>query len=370
MSAARHNRLIALAAGGTGGHMFPAQALAEEMRRRGWRILLFTDERGLRYGDDIKPDILVTLKAANPNASGLMAKIRAGFSLLGSIWQARNEIKRHQPDIVVGFGGYPSAPSMLASRMSGIPYGVHEQNAVLGRVNRLVAANANFVAHAFPHLEKLPARVQGDIIQTGNPVRDAMARLSHSAYKPLTTDGPIQLLIFGGSQGARIISKTVTAAITQLDKDQILPRLRIVQQARQEDLDEVQQAYRDNSIKAEVAPFFTDLPQKLQQAHLAICRSGASSVTELALVGRPSILIPLAIAMDNHQMGNAKVLADREAAIIVTEQECSQEKMRDLLTELLCAPDRVNQMAAKAYGAVKENAVTRLADIVETHAAG
>lgn len=361
-------KLIALAAGGTGGHMFPAQALAEEMRRRGWDLLLFTDERGMRYGENIRPEHQVMLKASNPAASGPAAKVQAGVALLGGILQARKAISDYRPSMVVGFGGYPSAPAMIAARMKKTPYGVHEQNAVLGRVNRLVAKDADFVAHAFPRLDRLPEGCRGEVVETGNPVRDVIREVAGAAFVPPAGFSEISLFIFGGSQGARIISQNVPTAVCQLGDD-LKKRLKVVQQAREEDVDAVRSAYQEAGIAAEVAPFFGDMPERLKRAHLVVCRAGASSVTELALVGRPSILIPLAIAMDDHQTGNASVLKDREAAIIVPETALTPDHMSSLLHDLLTSPARLAQMAENARQVAPEGAVAKVAEMVERFAA-
>ncbi|GGC99854.1 undecaprenyldiphospho-muramoylpentapeptide beta-N-acetylglucosaminyltransferase [Aquisalinus flavus] len=353
--------LIALAAGGTGGHMFPAEALAEEMKRRGWRVLLFTDDRGMRFGDSFPADEIVTLQAANPNVPGARAKVGAAFAMTGGIITALQAYRRHKPSIAVGFGGYPSAPAMAGARIMKVPYGVHEQNAVIGRVNRLVAPQARFVAHAFPMLERLPARVRGEVIETGNPVRDAIRAVAGSPY-PDASDR-LNLLVFGGSQGASLFSRIVPDALAALPAE-LRQRISVTQQVRDEEKDQVAATYQGAGIEADLAPFFKDIPARLTAAHLVIARAGASSVTELATVGRPSILVPLGIAMDDHQTGNASVLVAAGGADMIPERQFDANVLSARLGELLTDPGRLAQMAAAASTIAPDQAVSRLADIV------
>ena len=353
---------VALAAGGTGGHMFPAESLAQEMKRRGWRVVLFTDDRGMRFGETFPADEIVTLKAANPNVSGVGAKAGAALSMAGGLATAAIGMRRNKPAIVVGFGGYPSAPAMVAARAMGIPYGVHEQNAVLGRVNRLVAPSAAFVAHAFPTLSRLPARVKGEVVETGNPVRDAIRAVAGSPYPDPA--GPLLLLVFGGSQGASLFSRVVPEALAMLPAE-LRQRLSVVQQVRGTEKEEVGAIYKQAGIACDLAPFFKDIPQRLAAAHLVIARAGASSVTELATVGRPSVLVPLGIAMDDHQTGNAKVLVKAGAAELIPEPQFSAERLSTTLDALLTDASRLSQMAASALTRAPQGAVTRLADLTE-----
>lgn len=353
---------IALAAGGTGGHMFPAESLAEEMQRRGWKVLLFTDERGMRYGESFPADEIVTLDAANPNVSGIKAKAGAAVTMAQGLFTAAGAFRRHRPNIAVGFGGYPSAPAMLAARTLGVPYGVHEQNAVLGRVNRLVAPSAAFVAHAFPVLERLPAKVKGEVAETGNPVRDAIRAVEDSTYPD--PSGRLTLLVFGGSQGASLFSRVVPPALAALPEE-LRARLHVIQQVRDEELEQVEQTYSAAGIGCDLAPFFRDIPDRLVSAHLVIARAGASSVTELATVGRPSVLVPLGIAMDDHQTGNARVLVEAGAAELIPEPQFDATTLTDSLGALLTDAPRLSQMAASAATKAPHGAVTRLADLAE-----
>ncbi len=351
---------IALAAGGTGGHLFPAEALAQELKRRGRRILLVTDARGARYAKDFPADERFEISAATPSIGGPIAKGAAAVSIAVGLFTSLREFKKRKPAAAVGFGGYPSLPAMKAAALMNIPYGVHEQNGVLGRANRMLVKGASFTAHAFPVLDKLPNGVS--TIEVGNPVRDAVAALEGAAYPSM--EGDINLLIFGGSQGASIFSEAPVRAIAALPET-LRVRIAVTHQARESDMDAVKAGYASASVRADVAPFFSDLPQRMAAAHLVISRAGASTVTELSAIGRPSILVPLAIAMDDHQTGNARTLKDKKAAVILPENEFNQYELAAPLEALLSNPGRLTAMAEAAKGAVKSGAAARLADLVE-----
>ena len=350
---------LALAAGGTGGHMFPAQSLAEEARRRGWRTVLLTDARGLRYADGFPADEVVELSAANPNVSGLGARLATARAMSAGLRQAHAALKRHRAGLVVGFGGYPSAPGVLAARLSGVPYALHEQNAVLGRVNRRAAPGAVLVAHGFERLDRFE-RTRGRRVQTGNPVRDAVLA-ARRAYRA-DPDGRLRVLIFGGSQGASLFSRVLPAALARLPEG-LRERLVVTQQVRDEEATEVADTYGRARITAHTAPFFADLPGRMAASHLVVARAGASTVTELSVLGRPSLLVPLAIAMDDHQRTNAEVLSEAGAARVLLEGELTEERAAGALGELLGAPDRLAVMARAAEGRVPEGAAARLAEL-------
>ncbi len=351
---------IALAAGGTGGHLFPAEALAQELKRRGHRVLLVTDARGSRYAQNFPADERFEISAATPSIGGPVAKAAAAVSIAAGLFTSLREFRKRKPAAAVGFGGYPSLPAMKAAEFMHIPYGVHEQNGVLGRANRLLVKKAAFTAHAFPVLEKLPAGVS--TVEVGNPVRDAVNAVADMPYPHF--DGGIGLVIFGGSQGASIFSEAPVKAIAQLPQE-LRKRLWVTHQAREKEVNDVKAAYDAAGVRSDVAPFFTDLPQRMATAHLVISRAGASTVTELAAIGRPSILVPLAIAMDDHQTGNARALKDKNAAVILPENAFNQYELAAPLEALLTNPERLKSMAANAKGAVKSGAASRLADLVE-----
>lgn len=357
-------RPIALAAGGTGGHLFPAEALAQELKRRGRPVLLVTDARGARYAENFPADERFEISAASPSIGGPVAKGFAALSILGGLIAARREFGKRRPAAAIGFGGYPSLPAMAAAALAGVPYGVHEQNGVLGRANRLLVGRARFVAHAFPVLEKISEKARAKTCEVGNPVRDAVTALEGAAYLLPAPDGPFNLLIFGGSQGASIFSHAPAKAIAALP-DALRRRLSVVHQVRENDLADIRRLYQEAGVIHKAAPFFPDLPQRMADAHLVVARAGASTVTELSVIGRPSILVPLAIAMDDHQTGNARVLSEAGAAIVLPEKTFTGEGLRAVLAPLLTAPDRLAQMAAAARGRVKRGAAATLADLVE-----
>jgi UDP-N-acetylglucosamine--N-acetylmuramyl-(pentapeptide) pyrophosphoryl-undecaprenol N-acetylglucosamine transferase len=365
VSGAGDNRPIALAAGGTGGHMFPAEALAQELKRRGRQVLLVSDARGARYAEGFPADEKFQISAATASAGGLAAKGLAAISVAQGIVTALGKFRKLKPAAAIGFGGYPSFPAMKAASLSGIPYGVHEQNGVLGRANRMLVRRAAFTAHAFPVLEKAPAGIHA--VEVGNPVRDAVAALSDAAFAPIN-DGDINLLIFGGSQGASLFSIAPVKAMAGLAED-MRRRLVVVHQVREDDIEEVRAGYAAAGVRAEIAPFFIDLPARMAAAHLIVSRAGASTVTELSAIGRGAILVPLAIAMDDHQSGNAEVLArdisGASAAIVLPESEFNEISLRQALEGLFVEPARLQLMAEAAKGRVRSGAAAALADLVE-----
>ncbi len=365
MSADDDTRPIVLAAGGTGGHMFPAEALAQELKRRGRRLLLVTDARGARYAEGFPADETFLISAATVSVGGLAAKGLAAASVAQGIFTALGKFRKLRPAAAIGFGGYPSFPAMKAASLSGIAYGVHEQNGVLGRANRMLVKGAAFVAHAFPVLEKLPAGIHA--VEVGNPVRDAVTALGDAAFSPIN-DGDINLLIFGGSQGASIFSTTPVKAMAGLPEG-MRRRLVVVHQAREDDIEQVKAGYAAAGVRAEIAPFFAGLPARMAAAHLIISRAGASTVTELSAIGRGAILVPLAIAMDDHQSGNAGVLArdlsGASAAIVLPESGFNEISLREALEGLLAEPARLQLMAKAAKGRVRSGAAAALADLVE-----
>lgn len=359
------SRIIGIAAGGTGGHMFPAQALAEEMKQRGWRVILFTDERGMRYGEKFPADEVVRLAAATPSAAGVMAKLCAVMTIISSMMKVRKKFKQAKPAIIVGFGGYPSVPTMLAARFSAIPYGLHEQNAILGRANRLLAGGAQFIAHAFSRLERL-GRTKAQILETGNPVRQAIKSKTASAFEEPKADQPYHLLVFGGSQGAALFSRIVPEALSLLP-DSLRLRIRLVQQVRSDEEADVRAALDGAGVSYELAPFFADMPDRLAWAHLVIARAGASTVTEIATIGRSSILVPLGIAMDDHQTVNAEVLVEAEGAVLVQEGNFTAQNLAQEITQIIATPGRLTDMASRAQAQASDGPTVKLADLVETH---
>jgi UDP-N-acetylglucosamine--N-acetylmuramyl-(pentapeptide) pyrophosphoryl-undecaprenol N-acetylglucosamine transferase len=355
-------RLAVLAAGGTGGHLFPAQALAEELNRRGWRVVLATDERGDKYAHDFPAEHRIPLSAATFKKGDLIGAVGAGLNIVQGVMQARTAFKVLDPAIVVGFGGYPSLPALLAAVTNKRPTIIHEQNAVLGRVNRFLADKVDVVACAFPTLEKAKPRVRARAQVVGNPVRPEIRALYDVPYEPPT--GEIRILVTGGSQGAKLLSELTPLAVANLP-DSLRSQLSVQQQTRRENLEEAIKTYKNAVVPAEIAPFFRDMAGRLGRAHLVIGRAGASTCCELAVAGRPSILVPLKIAMDDHQTYNAKLLADAGGAEVAAEDVLTLEVFTRALTKLLSDPQRLARMAEAARSVAVPDAAERLADLVE-----
>jgi len=355
-------RLAVVAAGGTGGHMFPAQALAEVLSSRGWRIALATDDRGAQYASNFPSERRIPLAAATYKSGDLVGMARAGVHIWSGVRQAKAAFSRVHPAVVVGFGGYPSLPALLSALQMRLPTVIHEQNAVLGRVNRFLAPRVRCVACAFPTLEKAKPEVKARAVVVGNPVRPEIQALAGEPYSGPTDR--INLLITGGSQGARLLSDLLPVAIAELPED-LRTRLKVQQQTRAESMENARAVYQDALVDAEIAPFFRDMAGRLGAAHLVIGRAGASTVSEIAVAGKPSILVPLKIAMDDHQRFNAKLLADVGAAEVASEDVLTVDVMAKALYTLLSAPDRLTRMAAAARSVAKPRAAEALADMVE-----
>ena len=355
-------RTVVIAAGGTGGHLFPAQALSVALAARGWRIVLATDTRGGAHAASFPAQRVVTLPAATIGRRDPVSLVRAGLTILAGVMAGRAALGEEEPAVVVGFGGYPSLPALLAAVSLGRRTVIHEQNAVFGRANRLLAPLVTQVACAFPVLANAPRRVQASKVVTGNPVRPEIAALSGLGYHPPQDE--IRLLITGGSQGARLLSELMPRALAALP-DRLRARLKVEQQTRPESLESAQQVYADARIAAEVAPFFDNMAARLSRAHLVIGRAGASTVTELAVAGRPAVLAPLAIALDNDQGRNAAILEAAGGAVAVREADLTAPMMTALIQSLLDDPPRLGRMAAASARLGRPDAAERLADLVE-----
>lgn len=360
---------IVLAAGGTGGHVFPAQALAEELLSRGRRVDVISDGRGARFEGAAGRVHWHRISAATLTGGGPVAKGVAVLRILTGVVQAIRLLRRLAPAGVIGFGGYPSLPTMLAAWLLKQPRAIHEQNAVLGRVNRLLAGKVDAIATSFAELKFVPPMARDSIVFTGNPVRADIVALHGRPYPQPTANSAISLLIFGGSQGARILSDVVPAALTALPED-ARRRLRVVQQCRSEDLDSVRAAYRDAGIEAEVESFFTDMPARLSDSQIIISRAGAGTVGELSVAGRPAILVPYAHASDDHQTANAEMLVKAGGAWTIPQSAFTPERLGGLLAELLDDPRRLADAAAAAASTARPDAAKRLADLAERLAGG
>jgi UDP-N-acetylglucosamine--N-acetylmuramyl-(pentapeptide) pyrophosphoryl-undecaprenol N-acetylglucosamine transferase len=358
----RGARPVLVAAGGTGGHLFPAEALAAALARRGVGVQLATDTRAARYGEAFPASAVHVIPSATVRGRDPLSLVRTAGLLGYGSWTAWRLLGRLQPAVVVGFGGYPTVPPLLAASLRGIPTLIHEQNGVIGRANRLLAARVTAIATGFPGVAKDP-KLAAKATHTGNPVRPTVIAAARTAYPPLNADSPIRLLVFGGSQGARVMSEIVPPAIERLPMD-LLKRLHITQQARAEDLANVQEIYARLQVAADVASFFGDLPARMAASHLIVSRAGASTVAELAAIGRPAILVPLPHALDQDQLANAGMLEKAGGAIRLHQNEFTPERLAAEITELAASPARLAAMvqAAKSIGAV--DAADRLADLV------
>ena len=354
--------LLLIAAGGTGGHMFPAQALAEAMVRRGWRVKLSTDARGARYAGGFPHVVTVEqLSSATFARGGVLARALVPLRIAGGVIAAVAGMRSDRPAVVVGFGGYPSIPALTAAVILRRPRMIHEQNGVLGRVNALFARRVAVVAcGTWPTV--LPEGVVGQ--HTGNPVRAAVLARAGAGYIP-PGDYPLSLVVIGGSQGARVLSDVVPAAVALLPAA-LRAHMRVAQQARSEDLARVTAAYAEAGIDAEVQPFFTDIPRRLSEAQLVISRAGASSLADISVIGRPAILIPYPAATADHQSANARGLVAAEAAILIPEAALDPATLARHMTAVLANPEAAARMAANALAVARPDATERLVALVES----
>lgn len=352
--------LVVLAAGGTGGHLFPAEALSHALHGRGVRVALITDTRAAEYAGSFPAESVHAVPAATPSGGSPIKMAKAAFTLLRGAFAARRAIKELKPAIVIGFGGYPTVPPVFAAALMGVPTMVHEQNAVIGRANRFLAGRVRAIATGFAEVGGLSETQAAKCIQVGNPVRPAVIE----AVRPYpAVDGKLNLLVFGGSQGARVMADIVPPAIQLLSAEE-RGRLSIVQQARAEDDERVRKIYTSLGLKFEIAPFFKDLPERMAAAHLVIARSGASTVAELSVIGRPALLVPLPGSLDQDQAANAAVLAKAGGAMMMLQSDFSPRRLAAELSVLLAVPSRLTAMAANAKSAGIPDAADRLARLV------
>jgi len=352
---------VILSAGGTGGHLFPAEALAHVLSARGVPVELVTDERALRYGGAFPARAMHMIRAGTPRGGSLLARAGAITRLgLGTL-EAFALLRRLRPCVVIGFGGYPTVPPLLAASLLGIPTVLHEANGVMGKANRFLAGRVDKIAAGFP-LACVAPSWQEKITVTGNPMRPNVLEAAKLPY-PDFIDGKLRLLVTGGSQGARVMADIVPDAIAALPDD-LRARVDLVQQTRQEDLARVEAIYRSAGVKAEIAPFFADLPARIASAHLVIARSGASTVSELAVIGRPAMLVPLPHSLDQDQAANAALLEKTGAAEVVRQENFTPRFLSERLAELIAAPQPLIARAQAARQAGVADASERLADLV------
>jgi UDP-N-acetylglucosamine--N-acetylmuramyl-(pentapeptide) pyrophosphoryl-undecaprenol N-acetylglucosamine transferase len=352
-----------LAAGGTGGHMIPAHALAVELKSRGHGVALITDERGARF-PGLFEGLPVHILPAGRLGGGPIGWLKA----LGSVVRGRGEAKRlykeHRPNAVIGFGGYPAFPSLLAASSMRIPTVLHEQNAVMGRVNRLLAGDAVAIGTAYDQIDRLKPRYNAKTVLVGNPVRESIARLGELPFPPFDEVAPLKMLVTGGSQGATILSQIVPEGLGMLEPS-LRRRLQVVQQCRPDDIERVRKQYADLGIPAEVMTYIEDMDAKLGDAHLVIGRAGASTIAELTAAGRPAILVPFAAATDDHQTANAREMVKAGGARAIAQANFTPDVLARQIEALAMDPVALNNAAGRALSVGRPHAARDLADLVE-----
>ncbi len=358
---------IFLAAGGTGGHLFPAEALGHELQSRGYSVHLVTDSRAERFAGTFPANEVHVVPSATFGSKNPVGLLMTGWKLWSGLRTARRLIARLKPIAVVGFGGYPTVPPLLASTSMGVPSIIHEQNAVMGRANKALAGRVQAIAGGF--LPESSGTHAGKTVITGNPVRPDVLEAAKTIYRPSTGSQEFRLLVFGGSQGAQFFSKAVPAAVALLEPAD-RARLNVTQQARTDDSETVTEAYRTMGVPAEVSPFFGDMAERLAAAHLVICRSGASTVSELAVIGRPSLLVPYPHALDHDQAANAAALVNKGGAEVTAQSELSPERLAQLISAAMKEPERLQAMATAAKQTGRPDAAALLADLVVSISAG
>jgi len=362
MTEDRRQRIV-LTTGGTGGHMFPAQALARTLIARGHRVVLITDQRGAGFGPNLPQVQTHRIAAAAVTGGGLTRKLRGLLNVGLGYLQARRLLKTLEPDAVVGFGGYAAVPATLAGAHLGRRVVLHEPNAVMGRANRLLAAKAKIIATAFEQVHGMSPGPETRVVVTGNPVRAGIAALGCRPFPVPGENDRLRLLVTGGSQGARAFNDLVPAALCRLS-DALRSRLQVSQQVPGGEQEQVAARYKDCGVEAELAPFFEDMPERLAAAHLVICRSGASTAAELTIAGRPAILVPFPFAADDHQTANAQALAEAGAGWLMPQSALTAETLAERLTALLSTPALLAKAAGCARMIAQEDAAERLADLV------
>ena len=354
--------LVLLAAGGTGGHIFPAEALASELKNRGFRLGLVTDRRGSAFKGTLGEIETHRILAGGIAGKSIPAKILSMAELAIGTVQALFLLKRIKPACVIGFGGYASLPTMMAASLNGIASAIHEQNALLGRANRLLATRVKKIATSFADMRGLPEGTEEKVVLTGMPVRAAIAEKRGSTYPDIEGGGDLNILVLGGSQGATVLSEVVPAALERLER-KIRDRIHVTQQCREEDLAAVGRNYKANNIKATLATFISDVPERLADAHVVIIRSGASTVAEVLTVGRPSIMVPYPYAADDHQTFNARAVDSAGAGWIMPQDSFSAENLAARLDSLLGLPAVLKKAAASAHQQGRSDAAKMLADV-------
>ena len=352
-----------LAAGGTGGHMVPAHALAAELTARGHGVLVITDARGAKI-PGLFEKMPVHVLPAGRLGGGPLSWFRAGLSVMAGRREAKSIYRDHRPDAVVGFGGYPAFPALLAASSMGIPSVLHEQNAVLGRVNRLLAGRATAIGTAYRQIDRLKPAYEEKVALVGNPVRAEIARIGEMPFPPFDETAPLKILVTGGSQGASILGQVVPSGLGMLQPS-LRYRLQVVQQCRPEDIEEIRARYSELAIPAELMTYILDMPEKLADAHLVIGRAGASTIAELTVAGRPAILIPFAAATDDHQTANAREMTQAGGARTIAQHEFEPEALARQIEAIAMDPEALANAAGRSLSVGRPHAARDLADLVE-----
>lgn len=360
--------MIFLAAGGTGGHMVPAHALAGELRARGHHVKLITDERGVRI-PGLFEGIETHVLPAGRLGGGPLGWLKAAGAVLSGRREARALYREAGADAVVGFGGYPAFPALFAASAGRVPMILHEQNALLGRVNRFFAREARAIATSYANVARLKPAFSDKVVLVGNPVRSDVARLGEAPFPPYDETSPLKILVTGGSQGASVLGDVVPAGLGALPPSLRL-RLQVVQQCRADDIEKVRETYRSLNIPAELLTYIDDMPAKLADAHLVIARAGASTIAELTAAGRPAILVPLPSAADDHQTANAREMAVAGGARMIAQSGFTAHALARQIAVLADDPQALANAAARALSVGRPHAVSDLADLVERIAGG
>jgi len=355
--------LILLAAGGTGGHLFPAEALGVELIKRGLRVRLVTDARALRYSGLFTKDMIDVVPSETVRSRSPLSLARTAFMLAAGTLAAVRLMRRLKPRAVIGFGGYPTLQPLIAARLCGIPGIIHDANAVLGRANRFLSRHVDAIATSLPGVLDRDPALALKAITVGTPMRPMILTAASVPYEPPAASGSFRVLVVGGSQGARVMSDVVPAAIERLEPA-LWSRLALTQQVREEDMGRVRAVYDRLKVNAELAPFFTDLPARLAANHLVVSRSGAGTVAELAAIGRPSILVPLPGAIDQDQFANAGVLSQVNGGLRIVQSEFTPDRLASEISALAAEPAKLAAMAASARAVGRLDAAERLADVV------
>lgn len=359
---------ITLAAGGTGGHMVPAHALAAELKARGHGVMLVTDERGARI-PALFENVPTHILPAGRLGGGPIGWLKAARAVLEGRRQAKSLYSEFRPDAVVGFGGYPAFPALLAASALDIPTILHEQNAVLGRVNRLLAGSAEAIATSYPEVDRLKPAYQSKVELVGNPVRQSVARLGTMPFPEFDETAPLKILVTGGSQGATVLGQVVPDALGMLPP-KLRHRLQVVQQCRPDDIETVRNRYAALNIPAELLTYIEDMPERIGEAHLVLARAGASTIAELTAAGRPAILVPLPIATDDHQTANAREMAKAGGARMIPQSEFTPELLARQIEAIAGDGQALANAAERALSVGRPHATSDLADLVERIAGG